>query len=154
MVGPTGLNVRLLSQVGIQSEPLQEVKALSPDAQGQRLLVGRDEMLQLVSRRLHKDGKITCLDGQVGIGKTSVANVAAKNCFDAYLNRQTTQLLIPCDQLIDLKRDQDVDEYCKRVFIAVAQTLLGRRGTIKSISFDMERADQLNAWLNEPIATH
>jgi len=137
---------------GFEQNPFL-VRSLQPDAQGKRLLVGRDEEVAVLCRRLHKEGKITCLDGHVGVGKTSVVNIAARKCLDAYLARETTQLLIPCRTSFQLRKDEDTEEFCARVFVEVAQTLLEARGEIKQIGFDMDRAEQLNTWLNAPIAT-
>jgi hypothetical protein len=80
------------------------VHALSADERGKRLLVGRDEELHMVAQRLHKHGKITCLDGHVGVGKTSLVNVAAYECYQAYLRSETPQLLIPAVSAFQLKK--------------------------------------------------
>ena len=70
---------------GLTESPFH-VYALGADDRGVRLLVGRDTEISLVAQRLHKHGKITCLDGHVGVGKTSLVNVAAYECFSAFLS--------------------------------------------------------------------
>ena len=79
--------------IGLTENPFV-VHALSADETGERLLVGRDDDIHLVAQRLHKHGKITCLDGHVGVGKTSLVNVAAYKCYKAYLAGETPQLLL------------------------------------------------------------
>ena len=140
--------------IGLTESPFQ-VHALSPDEKGERLLVGRDDVLRLVSQRLHKHGKITCLDGHVGVGKTSLVNVAAYKCFKAYLAGETTQLLIPSVMSYQLKKDGNVDQFCTEVFHGIAQTLVRYAGYLQH--FDKPSGlslPQLNAWLNSPIVQH
>jgi hypothetical protein len=122
---------------------------------GERLLVGRDEDIRLVAQRLHKHGKITCLDGHVGVGKTSLVNVAAFQCFKAYLAGETPQLLIPSLTAYQLKKEANVDQFCTEVFQGVAQTLLRYASDLKH--FDLPAGlslPHLNAWLNSPVVEH
>lgn len=58
-------------------------------------MVGRDEEVKQVAKSLHKHGKITCLDGHVEVGKTSLVNVAAYLCYEAFTGARTPQLLVP-----------------------------------------------------------
>ncbi len=111
------------SLIGLTDNPFG-VFALSPDERGERLLVGREDDLQTVARSLHKPGKITCLDGQVGVGKTSLVNVAAYKCYKLFLQGETSQLLIPSAVSFQLKKDGNIDEFCQDVFLGIAQTLI------------------------------
>ncbi len=118
-------------------------------------MVGRDDDLQQVATRLHKHGKITCLDGHVGVGKTSLVNVAAFKCFKAYLAGETPQLLIPSINSYQLKKDGNVDQFCTEVFQGVAQTLLKYAEYLSQ--YDLPNGPQLphlNAWLNSPVVQH
>jgi len=140
--------------IGLTENPFV-VHALSPDERGERLLVGRDEDIQLVAQRLHKHGKITCLDGQVGVGKTSLVNVAAYQCFKAYLAGETPQLLIPSVVSFQLKKDGNVDDFCAEVFKGVAQTLLKYASELRHFDLPVGLSlPHLNAWLNSPIVQH
>lgn len=140
--------------IGLTENPFV-VHALSPDERGERLLVGRDDDIRLVAQRLHKHGKITCLDGHVGVGKTSLVNVAAFQCFKAYLAGETPQLLIPSIISFQLKKDGNVDDFCTEVFRGVAQTLLRYADELRH--FDLPPGlslPHLNAWLNSPVVQH
>lgn len=140
--------------IGLTENPFL-VHALSPDERGERLLVGRDDDIRLVAQRLHKHGKITCLDGHVGVGKTSLVNVAAFQCFKAYLAGETPQLLIPSLMSYQLKKDGNVDQFCTEIFQGVAQTLLTYASHLKH--FDLPSGlslPHLNAWLNSPMVEH
>jgi hypothetical protein len=139
--------------IGLTENPFL-VHALSPDERGKRLLVGRDDEVLLVAQRLHKHGKITCLDGHVGVGKTSLVNVAAFECFQAYLSGDTPQLLIPSVTSFQLKKDGNVDQFCTEVFQGVAQTLLHYRSYLQDYRTSSIPLPHLNAWLNSPIVEH
>lgn len=140
--------------IGLTENPFA-VQALSPDERGKKLLVGRDAEMNLVAQRLHRHGKITCLDGHVGVGKTSLVNVAAYNCFQAYMTGDTTQLLIPSTVSYQLKKDGNVDQFCTEVFQGVAQTLLTHRKLLQDhYETHALYLPHLDAWLNSPIVEH
>lgn len=139
--------------IGLTENPFL-VHALKPDARGKRLLVGRDAQIRLVAQRLHKHGKITCLDGHVGVGKTSLVNVAAYECFEAFLAGETPQLLVPCLTSFQLKKDEGVDQFCNDVFQSVAQTLLAHKEQLANYKDSSSRDAHINAWLNLPIVEH
>lgn len=139
--------------IGLTENPFL-VHALKPDASGKRLLVGRDEQIRLVAQRLHKHGKITCLDGHVGVGKTSLVNVAAYECYEAFLAGETSQLLIPSTVSFQLKKDESADQFCSDVFQGVAQTLLSHREQLQERINLINNGNQIHAWLNSPIVEH
>lgn len=127
------------------------VHALRADEKGRKLMVGRDGQVAMVAKRLHKDGKITCLDGHVGVGKTSLVNVAAFECFHAFLRGETSQLLIPLSDAFQLTKDQDVDEFCEKVFRRVAGGLLSHRSELENYALPLNSVQNLDAWLNSPV---
>jgi hypothetical protein len=89
------------------------------------------------------------------VGKTSLVNVAAFQCFKAYLSGETPQLLIPSIVSFQLKKDGNVDDFCTEVFQGVAQTLL--RYATELRHFDLPAGlllPHLNAWLNSPVVQH
>lgn len=148
-----GLFFDTYASYGLSESPFL-VHALKPDERGKRLLVGRDKELRLVCQKLHKHGKITCLDGHVGVGKTSLVNVAAYMCFEAFLAGDSPQLLIPMPEAFQLKKDEDVHAFCADVYRRVAQTLLRYRTHFRELGLQLKNAERLDAWLNSPIAEH
>lgn len=144
----------IYASIGLTENPFG-VYALSPDDRGERLMVGREDDLQNVVQRLHKHGKITCLDGHVGVGKTSLVNVAAYKCFKAFLAGETPQLLIPSVMSYQLKKDGNVDQFCQEVFQGVAQTLLRYTSVLQQYELPKGISlPQINAWLNSPVVRH
>lgn len=141
------------ARYGLTQNPFL-VHALRADEQGRRLLVGRDELIQSVAEMLHKHGKITCLDGHIGVGKTSLVNVAAFECFQAFLSGETTQLLIPMSDAFQLGKDEDVSTFCTKVFRRVAQTLLEYREQLNGYDGSEAIANRLAPWINSPVVKH
>jgi hypothetical protein len=131
------------------------VYALQADELGRRLMVGRDEQVLLVAKRLHKNGKITCLDGHVGVGKTSLVNVAAYRCMNAFLNGESNQLLIPLNHAFQLSKDDNLDAFCARVFRQIATGLIAHLPELTA-KFDLPEKSmkQLDAWLHSPVIVH
>ena len=135
---------------GFRENPFQP-SPLHPNQRGERLLVGRDEKLQLVKSRMHKHGKITCIEGPVGIGKTSLVNIAAYQCLQGFLKGDASQLLIPCNQAFQLTSKISAEEFSRDVFIQVAQTLINEAPRIAGLTFNMQERGNLDAWLNSPL---
>jgi hypothetical protein len=129
-------------------------QALRPDLQGVRLLIGRDDEVDKVARSLHKAGKITCLDGHVGVGKTSLVNVAAFKCYQAFLAGTTQQLLLPVSDPFQLSKEGDEDTFCEVVFRRVAQTLMSHRADLEGLDQLPTGVASLDAWMNSPIVEH
>ena len=138
---------------GLTENPFT-VHALRADELGQRLLVGRDDQVQIVAQRLHKNGKITCLDGHVGVGKTSLVNVATFECFQAFLRGDTSQLLVPLHDSFQLTKEEGVNEFCERVFYKVANGLLAQRAQLRNYELSGPSLQHVDAWLNSPIVEH
>ena len=136
---------------GFLENPFQP-NALNPDDRGERLLVGREDEVGVVCRRLHKQKKITCVEGPVGFGKTSLVNIAAHKCFKAFARGETDQLLIPCRQTFQLDKSDTTESFSSRVFMAVAQTLLELSGNVRGLGLSMQGMSQVDNWLNSPRA--
>jgi hypothetical protein len=141
------------AKLGFRANPFT-VQALRADEMGDRLMVGRDDHVQDVATRLHEAGKITCLDGHVGVGKTSLVNVATFQCFQAFLSGETPQLLIPLNDAFQLSKDEDIEKFCSRVFLKVANGLLAQREHLSNYNLSGPSLTNLNAWLNNPVVQH
>lgn len=142
------------TSAGFSGNPFS-VHALKADDLGRRLMVGRDDLIQLVANRLHKSGKITCLDGHVGVGKTSLVNVAAYRCFNGFLSGETHQLLIPLNDTFQLNKDEDVPAFCESVFRKIAAGLLSHLPQLaETYSLPAKSMAQLDAWLHSPVVSH
>lgn len=124
---------------------------LGADSVGNRLFVGREEELRKIAIRIASSSSAVCLDGLVGVGKTSLANVAAYRAQQAYLgDRKSKPLVVPCRRSFQVSEEESPDDFRIRVLTEVAQTLLEKASAYR-LGLNMEGSDGLNAWLNSPL---
>jgi hypothetical protein len=136
---------------GYTDNPLENIP-LQADDQGLRLLIGRDKELEDLCAHLVKPGKICCVEGHIGVGKTSLVNTAAYWCFTQFDPKKNTPLIIPCDRIFEFKKDQTATEFVHTVHIAVVQTLIKAAKKIPSVGLDLENWEDVNRQLNDPLS--
>ena len=110
----------------------------------------RDDDILSVMHKLHRNARITCIDGHYGSGKTSLVNVAIFKCLRAFNAKDTKQILIPCKVAFQLKDDLDVDEFTKNVLQHVVLAIKEHESILKPIC-DITGFDTLSKVLSEPI---
>jgi hypothetical protein len=125
-------------------------RALKADAIGDQLFVGRDDELKRVSFRLAAGDSAVCLDGAVGVGKTSLANIAAYRAERAHVLDRTSPLLLPCRESFQVSQSESPDEFRLRVLREVAQTLLDKASAYR-MGLNMEGRENIDSWLNSPL---
>ncbi|UED71594.1 hypothetical protein [Brevibacillus sp. HD3.3A] len=125
--------------------------ALTADERGIELLVGRDQEIHRIISRLHTPPKIVTLEGQIGIGKTSIANVAAFKAFRQYINGETDQLLIPCRRNFQITGDKSADDIVEDVIVEIAQTIIEKSEYLKDKGVVVPKTAKIDKWLNSPI---
>lgn len=124
---------------------------LAADATGNKLFVGREDELRKIAIRLASSSSAVCLDGLVGVGKTSLANIAAYRAQQAYLsNRRSKPLIVPCRRSFQVSESESPDDFRLRVLTEVAQTLLEKASAYR-LGLNMDGSVGLNAWLNSPL---
>jgi hypothetical protein len=75
-------------------------------------------------------------------------------CYQAFLKAETNQLLVPVAEPFQLKKDEDISQFCADVFRRVAQTLLVYREQLQALGQLPSSAASVHAWLNSPIVEH
>jgi len=139
---------------GFSDNPFSVVP-LAADDLGDMLLVGRDEELTKLTKRLVNPPKIATLEGANGVGKTSLVNVSAWRLFKNYATRKDSQLLIPCRRSFQLSGDAggtvSLADFSNEVLIEVAQTLIDRAAQIRALGRpDLPATTAIDKWLNAP----
>jgi Cdc6-like AAA superfamily ATPase len=132
---------------GFESSPFKQT-SLPADDVGSRLLVGRDEQVGTLMRRIENAPKISVLEGLNGIGKTSVVNVAAYRLFKKFQEDQGP-LYIPCRKAFQLDAEADLQKFIDAVLIEVAQTLITNLDIVE-LTHDGSSLRTLKKWLNSP----
>ena len=136
---------------GFRSNPF-ETTSLSPTKDGSDLLVGREEEVRKLQKRLTNSSKFTTVEGLNGVGKTSLVNVAVYRKFLEGLNGNGG-LLVPCNRVFQLSADINVERFREKVLYAVAQTLFGAEDHLPIPSGETRdsRLRELKAWISSPF---
>ncbi|MFC3530917.1 hypothetical protein ACFOLG_01845 [Vogesella facilis] len=102
--------------------------SLNADQEGLDLLVGRDELLQKqVIPSFSTWGKISSLNGGVGVGKTSLANVAAfileELANKARNNKTSNRHIYSCFENIKYEKSHTDEDFEFSIFLAIAKKI-------------------------------
>jgi hypothetical protein len=123
---------------------------LGADRAGDELLVGREAQLKAVLFRLNAGGSAVCLDGPVGVGKTSLANVAAYRAQIAcHADARESPLLIPCRSTFQISKDETPEHFRLRILVEVAQTLIEKASYFRT-SPSINETETRASWLDSP----
>lgn len=136
---------------GFKKNPF-ETTSLSPSEEGEKLLVGRENEIGKLQKRVSNSSKFTTVEGLNGVGKTSLVNVAIYRKF-----LQGVQggggLLVPCNQVFQFSNDISVQDFRNRVLMAVAQTLFDAVDYLPVPPGHTKDARllELKQWMNSPF---
>ncbi|MCH8572235.1 ATP-binding protein [Nesterenkonia sp. AY15] len=135
------------SDFGFQQNPYSQ-DTLAPDEMGDLLLAGRDKEVRGIQARLGSGGAHPSVEGPIGVGKTSLLNVAAFRMAKRCLEARAGELYLPAVQRFQPVKD--VAEFEAQVYRVVAQTLIRYQGSFKQVGLSEPDVKKLNKWLNEP----
>ena len=121
---------------------------LGPNEQGSSLISGRDDDLEKVIGRIKLGGPAVCIDGPVGSGKTSLANVAAYRAMMDFVKEPSSNpLVIPCEKTLQLDSKSN-NEIQQEVLLNVAQTIIKNKPLFAE---KFPATASLNKWINTPF---
>lgn len=135
---------------GFSDNPFQTT-VLPPNDVGRSLLVGREQELGALKRRLLNPPKMPTLEGLNGVGKSSLVNVASFECYEEFLQDPDRPMLLPCRKLFQLSPEVDIDAFISNVYYEVVQTLIEKAECVEGDHIRVNRSKaKLNKWLNSP----
>jgi DNA-binding MarR family transcriptional regulator len=132
---------------GFSRAPFEQSSLPSTEL-GEKLLIGRDQQLSLLMKRIRSAPKIAVLEGLNGIGKTSVVNVAAYRLYKEHL-LGNGELYLPCRTSFQLNSSESSPQFIEKVFLEIAQTLIDRKNDFTKTEEKLQ-IDELDRWLNSP----
>jgi hypothetical protein len=136
--------------LGFQHSPYA-VTALPPSAEGERLLVGRDDELECLVRDLTYATSHPTIEGDYGVGKTSLVSVAAYRTKNAHVTGERTQLMLPLSRAFQLASDKSADEFRREVFMEVAAGFIAHEDVLTAAHLKVPDVKDVNRWLNSPL---
>lgn len=124
---------------------------IPPTEEGNRLLVGRERELtrlirQLTSSRLHPT-----IEGDNGVGKTSLVSVAGYRLRKAFIDGATGQALLPLGRTFQLTPGDSADTLLRKVLFEVAGAMIRNHEILKRAGFAVPDVNDINRWLNSPL---
>lgn len=141
---------------GFTNSPFQTTPLPSSVA-GRALLTGRDTTLRQLKLLLRNGPKSPTIEGQNGVGKTSLVNVCAFELFQSHLDDPKSPLYVPCQEQFQLDPESSLDDFEFRVYLAIAQTLIFRakdKDIFEQSAEKAKRSDAVNHWLNSSLIEH
>ena len=135
---------------GFQNTPFS-TDPLSPDEVGESLLVGRDSEIGRLRKRILNPPKLATVEGQNGVGKTSLINVAVYQLMRESAETQSRRLFLPCVKRFQLTASTTVETFKRDVILGAAQTILVYQDIIESSGLDLPDVDAIDKWINTSL---
>ena len=116
---------------------------------GSNLLVGRDKEKKKIQSRLKNDSGIITIEGENGIGKTSVINTSIYGLFEESISSEDKdEFYLPCIQTFQISPKNDLTEFIDNFYFSLAQTVISKKKEIKDSGIQNLKIENLNKWLN------
>lgn len=143
----------LWEQFGFRENPYGTTP-IPGDAEGERLLVGRDTEQRRLARRITSGATHPTMEGQNGVGKTSLVAVTAYGLAQDFREGSTRQLLLPVGRTFQLDSSSTASDFIREVFFEVCQTIITHHELLNSWGRDrLPSLDSVRTWLNSPVVT-
>ncbi|MGY1987127.1 hypothetical protein ACI792_12960 [Blastococcus sp. SYSU DS0669] len=121
-----------------------------PTEEGEKLLVGRTrELRQLMLRVANTDTHPT-VEGDNGVGKTSLAAVAGYRMLESWKRRETTQLLIPLRDPLQLAPNDSQQTFERQVILRVLQAFIDNKDMLEYADRRLPDLGAVRRWLSAP----
>lgn len=135
-----------------------ETSALPSDDVGNDLIVGRDIDIERFLKRLYNGTRIVTIEGDVGIGKTSIINVGVYRATMQYFTNKNIKnfdepnpLFFGCLNNFQMEEGTDTDRFREKVFRSIAQTIIQYKDTFKNLKIALPpNIDEVDNWLHNP----
>lgn len=114
------------------------------------LLVGREVELETVLRDLISGGQLVALEGDYGVGKSSLAAVAASTASHWREHRKSSPLILPAASPLELEANDTVAAFEQRAYYQVAGAILARADALVHDGFNLGQLRDFRSWLQSP----
>jgi hypothetical protein len=91
------------------------------------------------------------IEGENGVGKTSLVAVAGFQLFREFKNRRTTQALVPLRKSFQLTPGEKVADVRRRVLFEAAQGMIDHFDDLKSGGLDVPDVRDMRRWLTRSV---
>jgi hypothetical protein len=119
--------------------------------EGDQLLVGREAEIAKLESRIISGGTHPTLEGDNGVGKTSLLRVACYRLRKAFEEDSSAKLFIPIDEFFQPGSDGSVDDFIKRVYWTIASAIVKEHATLKEHLDNVPDITDIRTWLTSPV---
>lgn len=147
-VEPYAEPVSVWTDLGFRGNPYDS-RALSASEEGQRLLVGREDEVRALRAQLDNTTLHPTVEGDNGVGKTSLVLVTGYRALQDRIASRTDQLFLPMIEPLQITTDAAAFE--RTALLAIAQSLVGYESLLRMAAIEPEGLADLRRWLNTPI---
>lgn len=119
--------------------------------EGERLLVGRDLELKRLAVRLTSSALHPTIEGDNGVGKTSLVSVAGYQLQRAFAKDESGQAILPLSKTFQLNAKSFAPALLRDVFYEVAHSFIEHHDLLKRRGFDVPNTDTVSRWLDSPV---
>lgn len=137
------------SEFGFRENPYSTTP-VPPTAEGEALLVGREQDLRRLSIRLTSTDTHPTVEGDNGVGKTSLASVAGYQALTAWKSKTSQQLLIPLSEPLQLTPDDTQQSFQRQVVLRVLSAFVEHAKLLKDAGRKVPDLGAVRRWLTEP----
>jgi len=134
---------------GFKETPFGTNPLLSNNS-GEALLIGRNQDLLKIKRRISASSKIVTIEGANGIGKTSLINIASHQLYKEYVGNGKDYFFIPCNVSFQLTPSKTSEDFIDEVLLNIAQTLIAKGKELKKDGHVLNKYKEMDTWINAP----
>jgi hypothetical protein len=134
------------SHYGYESTPYSTTALRIKDAD-ERLLVGRDEVLKLILRDLASGSQMIALEGDYGVGKSSLAAVATSQAARWKTRRVSGPRFLASGSPLELIETDTAESLEKRAYYQIAGAILAESHRLVGDGLKLNQIKQFERWL-------
>lgn len=131
---------------GFESSPYSTSALTTTDAD-ESLLVGRDAELRVILRDLASGTQMVALEGDYGVGKSSLAAVATSSASRWRRDRRGAPLFLPSGTPLELEESDTATKLEKRAYYQVAGAILTHAKQLLSDGIPLQQVAEFHSWL-------
>jgi len=137
----------LFQEWGFRDNPFSH-NELPSNSDGDRLLIGRDEEVSLLLRRLSTPPSVVTLEATAGMGKSSLVNVALYRYMRLRAKQGIGPLLIPCKKKFELYPGTITEDWIRKFYVSLAETLVAERAFLEELGYKIAEMSRIDDFLN------
>lgn len=138
------------SEFGFRANPFSTAP-IKANAEGKQLLKGRDKELRLLRMKLTSSDLHTTIEGQNGVGKTSLVGIATFTLYEEFLeDPENKPAFIPVDHIFQISSSENIEAF-KEKFLLRMVSFISSLEWLDETRFPEGKLADLRRWSNDPI---